>query len=247
MRPLKALGRAIVKVVGWLDARGGFVTAVATVVTAAATAVIALLTGVYVHYSRAQWQVMHDELPELRRSANAAKSAADAATAQVEPVIYLNTEIQFYHVEESKKIVVVGAIRNDGKTVAHDVRIATKLEFRNSRPLPSEYQFGDDDFKFSAPEVLHPYASPQDFGYFREDMGRPVSPEEYQPLIGRNMQLYLWGEIRYKDFNGVPAVRRTFCGDVPAKQVFAARSGPPEKLTEGAGYRGPFQDCDWPK
>src|ERR1039457_3490226 len=77
MRPLKTFGRGIIKVVNWLDAKGGFVTAIATVF-------IAVLTGVYVHYSRAQWKVMRDQLPLLKQSADAAKTAADTATRELE-------------------------------------------------------------------------------------------------------------------------------------------------------------------
>jgi hypothetical protein len=72
MRTLKATRRGIVAVVNWTDAKAGFITALATVI-------IAVLTGFYVHYSRAQWKVMHDQLPELHTSAQAAKDAAGAA------------------------------------------------------------------------------------------------------------------------------------------------------------------------
>lgn len=77
MRPLKAAGRAVLAVVDWTDKNNGFVTALATVV-------IAILTGIYVHYSRAQWKVMRDQLPELHTSAEAAESAANTAAAQLE-------------------------------------------------------------------------------------------------------------------------------------------------------------------
>jgi hypothetical protein len=42
----------------WTDQKGPFIAALATVV-------IAVLTGIYVHYSHAQWRVMRDQLPEL--------------------------------------------------------------------------------------------------------------------------------------------------------------------------------------
>ena len=77
MRPLKAVGRATIIVVNWLDEKGPFVTAIATVI-------IAILTGFYVHYSRAQWKVMRDQLPELKTSAEAAKDAATTAAKQLE-------------------------------------------------------------------------------------------------------------------------------------------------------------------
>jgi hypothetical protein len=74
MRPLKAVGKATIRIVNWLDDKGPFVTAIATVA-------IAVLTGFYVHYSRAQWRVMRDQLPLLKQSADSAKSSADAATS----------------------------------------------------------------------------------------------------------------------------------------------------------------------
>lgn len=77
MRPLKAIGRAFIATVTWLDKYDGAVTAIATIV-------IACLTAAYVHYAKAQWKVMGDQLgemirqyPELQTSAEAAKSSAD--------------------------------------------------------------------------------------------------------------------------------------------------------------------------
>jgi hypothetical protein len=74
MRLLKASGGGTVRTVNWLDEKAGFVTAVATVL-------IAVLTGFYVHYSRAQWRTMQDEIPLLKSSAQAAQSAADIAAS----------------------------------------------------------------------------------------------------------------------------------------------------------------------
>jgi hypothetical protein len=118
VRPLKAFGRGTLKVVNWLDAKGGFVTAVATVA-------IAVLTGFYVHYSRAQWKAMRDQLPELRRS-------ADAANASI------RTSQQSY--------VTVG--RQDG-TVAEIVwpknpegKAGIVVYFRNNGHLPAKFNWG---------------------------------------------------------------------------------------------------------
>jgi|GEM_PF-5097858 len=58
MRPLKAVGHGFVKAVNWLDAKDGFVAALATVV-------IAVLTGYYVHYAKQQWGVMKGQLTEM--------------------------------------------------------------------------------------------------------------------------------------------------------------------------------------
>ena len=72
VRALQATGRGIVAAVNWVDQKGPFVTALAT-------AVIAVLTGIYVHYSSAQWKAMRDQLPLLQKSADAADSAARIA------------------------------------------------------------------------------------------------------------------------------------------------------------------------
>jgi len=72
MRILKATGKGIIAVVRWSDTNNGFITALATVV-------IAILTGIYVHYSRAQWKVMRDQLAEVRDTR--LQSKADNANA----------------------------------------------------------------------------------------------------------------------------------------------------------------------
>jgi hypothetical protein len=71
-KALKAVGRRIAAVVNWTDHNNGFITALATVA-------IAVLPSVYVHYSRAQWKVMRDQLPELKAQSKAAQDSAIAA------------------------------------------------------------------------------------------------------------------------------------------------------------------------
>jgi hypothetical protein len=72
VRFLKATWKRGHSVFAFLDAHNGTVGALATVT-------IAVLTCFYVHYSRAQWKAMSDQLPELRTSADAAASAATTA------------------------------------------------------------------------------------------------------------------------------------------------------------------------
>jgi len=55
MRALKAIWRRVLVSVDWIDQKGPFVTAVATVA-------IAVLTAFYVYYSHAQWEVMRDQV-----------------------------------------------------------------------------------------------------------------------------------------------------------------------------------------
>jgi hypothetical protein len=47
--------------------------------TALATIVMAFVTAMYTLYARRQWKAISDEIPEVRKSADAAKSAADTA------------------------------------------------------------------------------------------------------------------------------------------------------------------------
>ncbi len=72
VKALKATRRGVAAVVNWTDEKGGFITALATVI-------IAILTAFYVHYSRAQWKVMSDQLPDLHASAQAAQQSAKVA------------------------------------------------------------------------------------------------------------------------------------------------------------------------
>jgi hypothetical protein len=77
MKALKSVGRGILATINWIDAKGAFITALTTVV-------IAVLTFFYVHYSRAQWQVMNDQRQAMTIAnginAQAAGAAASAAT-----------------------------------------------------------------------------------------------------------------------------------------------------------------------
>jgi hypothetical protein len=57
--PLKATGRATLRVINRIDQKGPFVTAIATVL-------IAILTGFYVYYSRAQWSTMNRQLSQVQ-------------------------------------------------------------------------------------------------------------------------------------------------------------------------------------
>jgi hypothetical protein len=77
VRVLKAVGHSIVWFINYIDSKGPFVTALATVA-------IAVLTWRYVRYSGAQWKAVSDQLPELRKSAKAAESASITASNQLE-------------------------------------------------------------------------------------------------------------------------------------------------------------------
>ncbi len=86
VRALKAVEQGTLKTVNWIDSKGPFISAIATVV-------IAFLTGVYVHWSHAQWSVMNSQLREMQKqtaqtqiAAAAAKESADLTRKQMEVV-----------------------------------------------------------------------------------------------------------------------------------------------------------------
>jgi hypothetical protein len=75
-------------------------------------------------------------------------------------------------------------------------------------------------------------------------MSEPVSPEQYPTLIAKNPTLYVWGEIKYRDWTREPMVPRPFCQHAAIKQILDALPGDPEKLNNPAvGYFGPSDDC----
>lgn len=134
MRLLKAMGRGFIAVVNWIDAKGPFVTAIATVL-------IAGLTGAYVHYSRAQWKVMTDQLEQMKLATTAATTAATNASESlifsgesfkndqrawlglVQPKLQTDPKTFYADYDDSGNYRISLAIKNVGKTPAFDVRM----------------------------------------------------------------------------------------------------------------------------
>lgn len=120
---VNTIGRATMRVVNWLDEKGPFVTAVATVV-------IAVLTAFYVHYSRAQWQVMRDQLPELQKSAAAAKSAAETADAA------LKSSQKSFEIDQ-RPYIVTEIPQFSGNGLVADKGIQANITFKNIGRTPA--------------------------------------------------------------------------------------------------------------
>jgi hypothetical protein len=99
---LKAVGRGSITFVSWADKNSGFVTALATVV-------IAALTGIYVHYSRAQWRVMTESNTLTRKVLNVTQQAyitigrKDGAVAELVPPT-----------TDKEKVGIIGYFQNSG-------------------------------------------------------------------------------------------------------------------------------------
>jgi hypothetical protein len=181
MRPLKAVGQSVIAVVNWTDKNDGFITALATVV-------IAVLTGIYVHYSRAQWKVMRDQLTEMTNSRLQAKTdSASAITAQQaiaqtslstsqgnfdkssqsaentfrdEQRAWIGVTRQTLEQFEEKKAVVIGvSITNAGKTPARNLKIRVRTIVTNY-PINGPAQEDIAGLR-KAPWILGPAMSPQ--------------------------------------------------------------------------------------
>lgn len=130
---LKAVGMGIVRTINWLNAKAGFVTALATIV-------IAILTGFYVHYSRAQWTVMRDQLPELKKSANAARDAADAAKSAATTAASGLTDSEKYFLIEQRPYMVVDEgfpqlVTPQAPTADQPIKV--NVQFRNIGKTPA--------------------------------------------------------------------------------------------------------------
>lgn len=131
MRPLKAFGRGTVKTVNWLNAKAGFVTAIATVL-------IAVLTGFYVHYSRAQWQVMNGQLTQIKAGNEIQGSELELSQRPwVDAQISLEGPLRFD--ENGATVPLRFGLRNTG----HSPAFAANIEVRPVLPFidndPSQY------------------------------------------------------------------------------------------------------------
>jgi hypothetical protein len=147
VRALKATGRGIVAFVNWTDKKGGFITALATVV-------IAILTAFYVHYSRAQWQTMRDQLSELHVAAVAAANAATTADTtlksqqksfEIDQRPYMVCDIPVFSgngLVPDKPITANVTFKNIGRTPAR--RISAAVTLLRFDPLPRGSQNGTE-------------------------------------------------------------------------------------------------------
>jgi hypothetical protein len=183
---LKAIGRSAVSAVNWIDTKGPFVTAIATVV-------IAVLTSIYVHYSRAQWTVMRDQLPELQKSATAAQDAADTAQKQLEmserPWVvaeFSPSEPLKFTADGGIDFGVGGKLTNIGHSVAlyvHDTPLINLQEISLAALHPKQKQKEACDLIRSTAERFPSFNSgdtlfPQDVAY--ENMPLHFTKEEVE-------------------------------------------------------------------
>ncbi len=137
-----------------------------------------------------------------------------------------------YHSEDQKRIWVRVRVKNYGGRPADSIRIAVKLDFLNSSPKPNRYNFGLGDFKPAQPDTLPPLSSTNE--QFA-DVTKQISPG----YDNRQVELCVWGIIRYRDFTGATPDKK-FCRYAAAVDVLRAGPG------ESGGWGGPYGDCTPP-
>src|SRR5712692_5922676 len=90
--------------------------------------VVALATIAYVIVASCTLSVIKSGSVDTRILAEAAKAQADVAKSQAEPLLHMSDWIGFFHLEQSKRMMVELKFQNDGKTNAAAISIAIKLE-----------------------------------------------------------------------------------------------------------------------
>jgi hypothetical protein len=211
VRPLKGMGSAIVAVVNWIDLKGPFVTAVATVA-------IAVLTGFYVHYSRAQWSVIRDQLPELQKSTKAAQDAAKYAQDALRqareqfrqderPYVWITNggigEPEFIldknksgETRTTGQIVWTVHYTNYGKSPAYDLTSDKFISVGAERPFLAS--FGSPKVKSGKGTPIPP--NKDDFGTVVSEPG--ITPEQYKRLLGTDNAIRIRVQMQYTDAYG---------------------------------------------
>lgn len=98
------------------------------------TLAIAISSVVYTKYAKRQWKVMREQLPELQKAADAAKSAANTAASQLELTERPWVSIKDAHVVSPLVFNSSGAhvtfefvLRNSGPSPAIDVSLSPRL------------------------------------------------------------------------------------------------------------------------
>jgi hypothetical protein len=202
--------------------------------------------------SERQWSAMEGQLEQMKRQINVQKDTAKEqfGTPKINLLSWANPSAPLdqqqarwfglYSVEKGKRPTAIFKIKNDGKGEAKFVAIAVKLEFLESRPEsgPKGYAFRDDEYKdignispFDPKRVSFGQPQPPDIvASFTESRSRPISAEEYASYKAGRTALFIWGEIRYKNFMEED-LYRPFCYWLKATDV-------PE-----SGTNGEFLDC----
>jgi hypothetical protein len=205
----------------------------ASAVTAIFTVVIAFTGIVYAVFSYLQWDAMSGQLKEMKSN-----SALQKKTAAVQfglPVISINW-LGMFTLGENEVPHFIVRIQNNGKTNAESVSFAMDIKFSDQRPEP---HFASKDFQPIRPGTIEQW-DPIRKNYI-QSQGQYAHTllSDYAAYKSGKTRLYMWGEVRYKDFTNQPnewdAFR--FCKYVTFATVQISTD-------EAHGYAGPYQDCD---
>lgn len=219
-------------VLGWLRRR---VIANSSLWTAAATVVIAVATVFYTHYARKQWEVMNSQLveitkqyPELQKSSNAAKSAADTAADTlrgskesfrieqrpymvVEKPEFLNPPA--YHADIEANIT----FKNIGKSPA--IKARREVSFIGFAPpkraegvkklvvfLEGSFREIEDKLDKAERERYYSYVredvAPTNAAFSTKELSKLPDYNEFNGLKTGDYVLWMLGSVRYTDSSG---------------------------------------------
>jgi hypothetical protein len=183
---------------------------------------------------------------QLRIASDQTKAAVDTAKA-VTDYLFLQQEINspqvnvdlmsIYH-QKNGQVRVDIRIRNYGQTPARDLRGAVAWRFGVSPPPRKQRKFVSFDPLTPDYLLAHNPSNLQE-AWSINHVGK-VPPENYAIYKAQNENLYVWGEIYYRD---APQPFR-FCRYGAAKAVLDTSEGESKEF----GYHGlPPYDCDQPQ
>lgn len=184
--------------------------------TFAATVVMAVATAIYAIYAARQWRAINDQLPELRKSAEAAKTAAKAASRNA------RTADESFKTAARPYIVIDNIQKADKKTGAR-IFCSTKLEeicvriyytVTGQTPAISvqreahvlfekNWEVAKNAINNWTPKCLE---SPDGFPpmstthhIWDEPIAETLSPNEASLLLKDRGIVYVYGAIKYRD------------------------------------------------
>jgi hypothetical protein len=163
--------------------------------------------------------------------------AAQIQAAAVAPLVQWSRMI-VCHLED-KRIFAQIEMENHGRTPAQSVAVAMKAEFRKRPPSRAEWRFSANDFKPLDPNEPNPLL-PYDSSFTKSTIAYSNKFVKASFPPASNSKLFVWGIIRAKQTSGGVS---TFCRYVSIDKVLDSPAGN-VNVSPGAGYRGPYENCD---
>jgi hypothetical protein len=170
--------------------------------------------------------IYNRQLCEMRKALTLETKAARAEKGPNLVTVYLGVQ------QKGGKIWAEHTVQNLGQTLARNVAIAARLDFRTSAPTKSDCTFDPSDFKDTSPTRAQASGNG----------GTPVKADDviwkHDPnqLPDPSLTTYIWGQIRYADFTDTEG-NIPFCRLVSAKKVLSAASTP-------KGYAATWDYCE---